>query len=298
MRKPTKRVVAVGAAVVVVVLARQLQAQGEAGVFAAVQGKVEVQRRGAWQDATIGTPFQVGDRMRTGAGDRAKLVLRDDSVLDMAPGSEIVVDDMVTDPAQQKVQSALRLFQGRVRAWVSEAYHQPRAHYEIETPTAVAGVRGTEFIAAYDIDTEATEIIGLVEDVDVVGKIAAMSGGRVRIGPNMTTRILKGRLPTVPARVDEGHLRQYLDSFDLIGTGRRDGLNVFHPVLAGRLIEPGDVPGGAEEAPQEALLGGKSPDLPLADRLSLDSSTNSQPLQGFRASPPGQGSTGGVRVNF
>ena len=297
MRKNTIGLVALVTMFLLALTTAATMAQSEAGMFAAVQGKVEVQRRGNWQDATIGTPFQIGDRMRTGSGDRAKLILRDDSVLDIAPGTEIVVDDMVVDTSQQKIQSAIRLFQGRVRAWVSDAYHQPRAHYEIETPTAVAGVRGTEFIAGFDIDTDVTEIIGLVDEVEVTGKISAMGGGKVRVGPNMTTRVLKGRLPTVPERVDEGHLRQYLGSFDLIGTGRRDGLNVFHPVIAGRLMSPNDVPGAPEEE-AEALLGGKSPDRPLADRLSLDLYTNTQPLQGFKAVRPGQGSTGSVRVNF
>jgi hypothetical protein len=285
-------------AFLLVLTAGAARAQNEAGLFAAIQGKVEVLRRGSWVDASVGTAIQVGDRVRTGAGDRAKLVMSDDSVLDLAPGTEIIVDDLAFEPDTPRVQSALRLFQGRVRAWVGESYHLPRAHYEIETPTAVAGVRGTEFIASYDVDSEVTEVIGLVEHVDVVGKIAAMGGGKVQVGPQMMTRIPKGRLPTVPQRVDEGRLRQYLQGLELIGSGRRDGLNVLHPVIAGRLIMPDDVPGGRRDEAALAALGDAPPPAPRSQALSLDVYTNAQPLRGFRANPPGRPLTGGVRVGF
>jgi len=109
-----------------------------------------------------------------------------------------------------------------------------------------------------------------------------------------------------PQRVGATRLSQFLDGVDLIGTGRRDGLNVAHSVVAGHLLAPQDVPNleGAPSAGPEAApaLIVQAP-LPgsVADNLSPDVYTNTQPLRDYQQTPPGQvpaSATGGVHVGF
>ncbi len=276
-------------------------AEPDAGTIVAVQGKAQLQRRGAWQEATIGLGMRVGDRIRTGATDRARVVFRDDSTLDVAPGTEFVLDDQIFDTAANKVQSSLRLFYGKLRASVSSVYRESRARYEIETPTAVAGVRGTEFIASFNPAEDVTEIFGISEEVQVVGKTSVMGGGAVRVGPQMLTRVKKGGLPSAPTRLTDEAAHVYYDGVTLVGTGKRDGLNVLHPVLSGRLINANDVPGApadGERGPASGDLGAAPPDQPLADHLSLDVYTNTQPLRVYQVAPPGQPPSGTVIVHF
>src|SRR5262249_5341259 len=148
------------------VLARHTAAQSEAGSVAAVVGTLEVKRAGAWQPAGIGVPVFAGDRVRTGPSDAAKIVLADDSVLDIAPDSEMSLDTLIVDEPAHRFQAMLHLVRGKIRAWVSEYYRQPRARFELETPTAVAGVRGTEFVALYSSATERTDIVGIGDQVE------------------------------------------------------------------------------------------------------------------------------------
>jgi hypothetical protein len=275
--------------------------QTDAGTVVAVQGKAQLQRRGTWQEATIGLGTRVGDRIRTGASDRARIVFRDDSTLDIGPATEFVLDEQIFDTAAHKVQSSLRLFYGKLRASVSSVYHESRARYEIETPTAVAGVRGTEFIIAFNPADDVTEIFGIAEDVQVVGKTSVMGGGAVRVGPQMLTQIKKGGLPSAPTKLTDQAARVYYDGVSMIGTGKRDGLNVLHPILAGRLISDKDVPGApgeGEPGAEAAGLGTSPPDQLLANRLSRDVYTNSQPLRVYEALPPGQPPSGTVIVDF
>jgi hypothetical protein len=180
---------------------------------------------------------------------------------------------------------------------VSEYYKQPRARYEVETPTAIAGVRGTEFIMLYDASSEVAEVVGLDGTVDVAGKLAVL-GGSVQVGPRFLTRVEKGRFPTAPQRLDDARMRQYLSGLDIVGTGRRDGLNVQHAAASGRLLAPQDLPAEAAKAAAGPGPQVSAPRGFLADRLSPDVATNTQPLLGFRGSPPGRVPTGGVRVGF
>src|SRR5215470_10807141 len=221
-----------------------VQAQSEAGTVAAVQSPFDVQHGGSWQAASIGLPVFVGDRLRTGASGRGKVVFQDDSVLDIAPNTDVAVEKQVFDPSTHQFQSLVRLAKGKIRAWVSDYYREPHARYEVETPTAVVGVRGTEFIVLYDLATELTEVVGVDGQVDVSGKLAVI-GAAVQVGPRQRTQVQKGRFPSTPEDLDEQTFQRYFQDLELVGTGRRDGLNVLHPVIAGRLASPDDVPGAA-----------------------------------------------------
>jgi len=282
---------------VVGLCAARAGAQTEVGTVAAVQGTLQVQRAGAWQTGSVGAPIFVGDRLRTGANDAAKIVFRDDSVLDVAPKSELTVDKQAFNPEARRFDTLLRIVKGKVRAWVSEYYRQPRARYEIETPTAIAGVRGTEFLVLYDPDREVTDIVGLTETVDVAGKLGVLGAG-VQVGPRLLSRVEKGRFPTAPRLLDDAQLGQYLSGLEIIGTGRPNGLNVQHAAASGQLLAPQDLP---STAALPAAAGAVHPGAPsgfLADRLSPDIATNTQPLLDYQNTPPGVVPVGGVQVGF
>lgn len=280
------------------VFAVRVQGQSEAGSCAGVQGPVEVQHAGAWRNASIGAAVFVGDHVRTGAHSRTTIVFRDDSVLDLAPNTELTLEIQEFDESARHYRSLVQLAVGKVRVWASAYYSEARARYELETPTAVAAVRGTEFIASYDSATEMSEFVDLEGQVEVTAKLAVM-GTSVTVGPHAYSRVPKGKFPTAPQRIDDARLPHYLDGVDLVGTGRRDGLNVLHPAVVGRLLAPQDVPSAGvaptvdHQAATELTVG--APRGSAADNLSPDVYTNTQPLLDYRRPPT---STGSVRVRF
>jgi hypothetical protein len=271
------------------VVASSAQAQSEIGTVAAIAGKLQVRHGAIWQAGTIGGPVFAGDRLRTGAPDRAKIVFADDSVLDVGPDTDVTLDTQVFEPTAHRFRSLLHLGKGKVRAWVSDYYREPRARYEVETPTAIAGVRGTEFIAVYNPASEVTDIVGIEDQVEVVGKLA-MIGRAVQVGPQLCTIVQKGRFPTAPHHLSDAEFQGYLEGLDIVGTGRRDGLNVLHAATAGRVLTSQDVP-----PPPAALAAGLSiaaPQMFLADVLSVY--TNTQPLLQYQQ----LNATGSVQVGF
>jgi len=299
--KPAKLFV-IGLVALVTSGAPMAYSQSAIGTIAAVQGTIEVQRGKSWVALATGDEIGPGAQLRTAPSARAKLLLRDESVIDLGSASELTIESIDSPPVRRP--SVLRLAKGKLHAWVSDHYREARARFEVETPTAVVGVRGTEMIVIYSPDTELTEVVGIQEQVEVFGKLAVPSSS-VLVGASGYTQVQKGRFPTATQSIDEMRLRQFHEGLELRGTGRRDGLNVEHSLLAGRLLAAEDVPATAvaTQEPLPAALESRPGQPPLALRYSGDVYTNRQPLRQYRLVPPGNrvgsgGGTGGVVVDF
>lgn len=225
-------------AAVLVVLASAGWAQ-EVGTIAALEGTVEIGRGGAWTAASIGVALRAGDELRTGRPGRLRAVFQDDSVLIVGDESHLVVDEQVFDLNREVFRSVIRLLKGKMRSLVSEYYKRPRAVYSIETPTAVSGVRGTEFVIVYDPVAEVTEVVGVSGLVEVHSVLDRVSRAVFVFTPNITM-VTRGQFPTVPRRLTDKLFQQYLEGLEFIGNGRAEGLSVAHPLLVGSLVPPAD----------------------------------------------------------
>jgi hypothetical protein len=180
-------------------------AQSPAGTVAALQGRADSQAAGqpAWRALALKSDVFVGERVRTADASRLKLLMRDDSVLTLGPRSELTIDQQVVkgDGGAATDTSRLGALVGSVRAVVTERYGSRGSSFEVKTPTAVAGVRGTGFVVLVDADGKRTRVIGLYHTTWV--RSVADSRGRheVRIGPGQITEIIAGGEPTKPREV-------------------------------------------------------------------------------------------------
>ena len=117
------------------------------GLVKVADGLATVQRGDATLRAHPGLALQEGDILRTGADGRMGVVLRDDSRLSLGPESEIQISSFVFAPAEGRLALVAKMAHG-VLAFVSGriAKLSPDA-VRIETPVAILGVRGTQFLA-------------------------------------------------------------------------------------------------------------------------------------------------------
>jgi FecR protein len=122
-------------------------AQAAAGSFASVNGPVQIQRGGATIGAASGVGVDVGDRILSGVGGHAVILLTDQSRLEIGPASSITLDQFtVTGGATS---TRVSLFSGVLRSLVNSSTGGAAADYQVHTPNAVAAVRGTKFDTAY-----------------------------------------------------------------------------------------------------------------------------------------------------
>ncbi len=234
----TRRLAAVIGAALLLTLGGVARGQ-EVGTVAAVEPLSEIGQGGTWTKAALGSPIHQGDTLRTGPAGRLRVVLQDDSVVNLANNSQLVIDESVFQPDEGTVHSVFELLKGKVRTFVSDYYSQPNSNFEVHTPTAVSGVRGTDFVVVYEPVSEATDVVDVTGRVAVNGVVAVLGSGVYVTAHEMTT-VAKGKLPTPPRRLTDTLFRQYLDGLEFVGGGRPESLAFTQPILSGEGVAPPD----------------------------------------------------------
>ena len=228
----------------------------EVGTIAAIEPTAEIERGGEQIPVTLGAAVLLGDTLRTGPTGKLRVVFRDESVVNLTGGTELVVNEQVFKPEEGTFTSVLGVVRGKVRAMVSEYYSNPGASFQVETRTAVAGARGTDFVVVYDERRETTDVVGVSGRIAVSSPLA-LEGSSVLVTEREMTSVALGKLPTAPIRLDDLLFRQYLDGLEFIGTGRPESLALAAPLLNGDGVPDDD-------RPEVADVGGlPSIDLPL-----------------------------------
>jgi len=104
------------------------------------------------------------DLLRTDRSGRARLSLRDGSILSLGSNSEFQVVEH--DPAIQ--QTLLQLNFGKIRSRVV-SISQPGGRFEVRTPVAVVKVMGTDFFTQYDAPSHVFRVICYSGSVKISG---------------------------------------------------------------------------------------------------------------------------------
>jgi len=270
---------------VLVSLATPSWAEVSAGTVAAVEGKADLVRGTATQAITVGTAIEVGDHVRTGKPGRVRIVFRDETTLNVGDGSDLAIGENVFKPDEGAVSSVVRLLSGKVRALVSEYYKDPLTSYQVETATAVSGVRGTDFIVVFRDADAVTDVVDLTGRVEVHG-VVDLKGHGVVVTPKTKTTVARGGYPTEPKPVSDAELGAYLEGLDFIGGGAAESMLLDSPIIEKGALPREDAGGGGGEAG----AGGATAAAPIAGSpSSLTPSPNTEEPQqpGDRSSPAG-----------
>jgi hypothetical protein len=154
--------------------AAQAHAATQIGVAAAVRGNVQVLRAPAVGTALqSGAKLYLGDKVSTGPDAGLQIMLLDETVFTLGPGSELTLDTFVYDPATadgkvdaKLVKGAFRFISGRV------ARKDPRK-MTVALPSGTIGIRGTIVYARVDSDQgSATVVLAGPGDANTTGEPA------------------------------------------------------------------------------------------------------------------------------
>lgn len=123
------------------------------GFVAVAEGDVQVQPYGtdSFEAAARDMDVSVGDTIRTGPASQAKVLLVDDTTLSIDEETEIQIQSLHVGAAATQDRSIIRQTRGRLRTVVGSAFGG-QTNLEVHTPTAVVGVKGTDFTSEEDPD--------------------------------------------------------------------------------------------------------------------------------------------------
>lgn len=187
----------------------------EHGVFMVVKGSVKIQGPSSVSEAKVGSKIHEGETVVTGDDSRAKIVMTDRNIINISPNTQLKIEKYSNTSKDKNVR--LNLIEGKVRNNVEQKYDNKNSKFEVRTATAVAGVRGTQFITSYNSSTRVTEVITLKGQVSfaslssVQQGTAASGSGEVVVGRGEKSEVQDGGAnvnPTPPAKVPVQEIRQ------------------------------------------------------------------------------------------
>lgn len=154
---------AVALLTLIVLLLSALSALAAVGSIVAVSGQVGILRGGKppAETAQVGTLLNVGDFVRTKSNSSAQVKFDDGNVIRIAPRSRIDISEYAVDRDTRTI----GLARGKVEAVVvpppaRDTKLRPK-RFEIHTPNAVAGVRGTDLVVFYEGNTTGILVLDL-----------------------------------------------------------------------------------------------------------------------------------------
>jgi len=112
------------------------------------KGQVSIEREGRALPAAVGTRVQTADVVRTGADGSVGITMDDDSLLSAGPNSVLSLDRYAFDPTTSKGRFDASLNRGTLAVISGRIAKQAPDAMTVRTPTAVLGVRGTEFVVS------------------------------------------------------------------------------------------------------------------------------------------------------
>ncbi|MCW8826754.1 MAG: FecR family protein, partial [Gammaproteobacteria bacterium] len=159
------------------------------------------------KNLTLEAPILVQDKLRTGRQSELIITMADKSRLTLGENSRIEISNYRTEGEPNGV---IEVARGRLRAFVSDLFSSRSESFKVKTPSAIAGVQGTDFIVI--VHARYTQVI-VFEGMTVVYSPNPKILKRVILRKGQTSIIREGEapLPATPVNL--------LTLGDLLGGG-------------------------------------------------------------------------------
>lgn len=131
------------------------------GVVRAVTGDVTLKKANQteFEKLKLGQRVHPGDTILAGNKSSVKIIMIDENVLSVAADTMIKIERYEYDPTKFEKNVLINMAFGKLRSLVRQRYDEDKNRYIVKTPSAVAGVRGTDFLTIYNSRTNQTQVV-------------------------------------------------------------------------------------------------------------------------------------------
>ncbi|MGE3539917.1 MAG: FecR domain-containing protein [Candidatus Tectimicrobiota bacterium] len=164
--------------------------------MALLQGQVTAQRPGEVQPRSLqpGSPVFAEDTIQTQASAKVQMLLIDATELSLGERATMTLSQLVFAPERHTHRGVVSIAQGIFRAVTKTVL--PQTRFEIRTGTAVAAVRGTQWLG--EVTPESTAIVVIQGEVAVSHSDPSISG-TTSLSRGLGSEV-HGRTPPTPAK--------------------------------------------------------------------------------------------------
>jgi hypothetical protein len=125
-------------------------AHAEIGQIKVTKGQVSVDRKGQVLPGQVGLLLEAADVLKTGADGSFGVTMRDNTLLSAGPNSILALERFEFDATTSQGRFDSQLRRGTLSVVSGRIAKQSPDAMTLRTPSAVLGVRGTEFVVAVD----------------------------------------------------------------------------------------------------------------------------------------------------
>ena len=190
------------AAVLVLLLPDPAAAQNQqVGSVSVLEGRASVIRAGTSRTEAlqVGSSLYQNDTIKTEAGGKLRVLFMDQSVISVASNTSLTITEYVFNPQEQVRSGGVKLLWGKVKCFVNDFLGYKSKKFNVQTDTAVIGVRGTVFLV-WKVNDEITRAAAFQNEVTVAN--VARPDEYVILGPGMMSQVVGRARPTYPSKVD------------------------------------------------------------------------------------------------
>lgn len=231
------------------------------GAVSSYYGDVNFQHRGEtqWNPAALGLGVFQYDTVKTEEKSKVRITFEDGSLFNLGESTQLEIREHIYAPEEARRSSLLAMLKGKMRVFCQK-FAGRGSRFQVETPTAVIGIRGTEFIV-WVVSNELTTVICLEDEV-FVRNLDEKVPGEVILQPNQMTKIGVG-VPPLPSTIVPEELRHQLE----IDTAAYK----IAPSSANPEMAKKGEPGASQKAKEEAqAAAGPSPMLGAMERIAAE----------------------------
>lgn len=176
-------------------------ADGSIGIAATVMNDVTGKRGANVRQIEFKDEIFQTEKIETGAGSAAEIVLRDNTRISLAPRSSILIEKAIFDPSPSRRKVSVMATSGTIR-FVSG--NSPSSAYEVKTPAGTIGLSGTDFVVLLGFNGSVSVSVnsGTVLLANNAGESVSIEKGQAStIRPVDETG--KQAAPSAPARLSD-----------------------------------------------------------------------------------------------
>jgi len=122
----------------------------DVGEIKIMRGAAHLERGKQKLPVSVGMPVQENDKVITGDDGTVGITFADNSLLSVGPNSVFAIDRFVFDSTTHAGQFDSTLSKGTLAVISGKMVKQSPEAMHVRTPSAIMGVRGTEFIVRVD----------------------------------------------------------------------------------------------------------------------------------------------------
>ncbi len=120
------------------------------GIIKTANQDAFVIRKGETMAASVNMRIMIGDVLKTGPNGAVGFILKDDTVMSMGPGSQIVISEFAFDPVAKKLSLIARLLHGSLTYLPGQIVKLSPEAVRLETPVAAISMAETPFLVKAD----------------------------------------------------------------------------------------------------------------------------------------------------